>query len=112
MNGFISDLKSNTLVFNTNSKHYTLSHLTVIVSLFVYCGLSTLLSYVLLGMLGNGLMLPVAFLAPAILFYIYTLCEDIVNPLLQKFASYVTSEKIILEESDTVKSDADTSRKD
>jgi hypothetical protein len=84
MSRFFQQLKENTITINTCSKSFEISHLKALLLMIVLCGLSSLLSYVLLGIFGNGTMFLVAFIAPAILYYIYTLCEDLVNPLFAK----------------------------
>jgi hypothetical protein len=84
MTGYITGLKENTIVINTEKESFKLSHLKVVIFLIVFCGISSLFGYVLLGVFGNSLMLPVAFLAPILVLYIYTLSEDIVNPFLRK----------------------------
>lgn len=92
MTGFIEDLKKNKLVINTNSKSYEASLLTGLLFIFAYSGLSGFIGLLLMSMLGNSLMLPALFIAPVILFYIYTLAEDFVNPLLSKFVFIETME--------------------
>lgn len=84
MAGFIQQLKENKIIINTNSKGFEINHFKALLFMFVLSGLSSLLGYVLLGIFGNNFMLFGAFIAPVILFYIYTLCEDVVNPLFTK----------------------------
>lgn len=84
MSTFLQQLKDNTITINSGSKSFETSHFNALLFMFFLSGLSSLLGYVLLGMFGNGIMFLVAFIAPVILYYIYTLSEDIVNPLFTK----------------------------
>ena len=91
MKGFISTLQSMTIVINTSKKCITISHFKFYLFLIAFSGLSTIICYLLISIFGNSLMLPVAFIGPAITMYIYTLAVDLVNPALLKLADSVSA---------------------
>jgi uncharacterized membrane protein YfcA len=93
MNGYLNELKSNKFISSTKKGSAQFSHLKVLIFLCIFSGISSFIGYLLLGMFGNSMMVPAAFLSPLILFYIYTLCSDIINPQFVKFSdSYSESE--------------------
>ena len=82
MSGLLTDLKENHIVVKTKLENYKISILKTLLLLFVFNGLATILSYLLLGVFGNSMMILIAFVSPILLFYIYTLSDEIINPLI------------------------------
>ena len=101
MKNILNSFKTNTIVINTSEQSLEISHLTALLFFLAFSGVSSLLSYVLLSIFGNGLMLLAAFISPAIVLYIYTLCEDVVNPLFKKIGSVTVKPTADINESPT-----------